>query len=395
MWTDRILFGALALLALSRLAHPSATARTIGVAVVLMAIAAEGYRYARRHPIGRALGSVAFLIGWVSSPLLALIALVVAERLTKPRTTATHDAAVVPAPPRIHGAQDSPGPAVVPVAAASDGNEVTSSDLTGFARHFLTLKAAAAAGEYTKGFDSPFVSPYGDGVIPLLVEEQGREVAVYVEAGPWDSAKVEDFLKWLALLRSSDRNELDVRVESDAPVPATARFYAGRSPAIEFELMALLQLRWVPYERFGPDNAQTLARLAQEYLGRELTPDLEGLQALDALIVEDLGSAGHPVLPATHLLAGSFFGEVLIALYGGEWVVQGDHASDISVRVTSPRGDADANVFGKIAKLVRNGIEDSTAAMAESIGEPGSGGVRSPSMLSSRGSVIIAALHGE
>lgn len=73
--------------------------------------------------------------------------------------------------------------------------------------------------------------------------------------------------------------------------------------------------------------------------------------------------------PSTVLLIGSFFGEALIKDLAGEWTVRGRTTSDVSVEIVTAKGTVEANVFGKATKLLRNGIEDSLAAMAVSIRE--------------------------
>jgi hypothetical protein len=69
------------------------------------------------------------------------------------------------------------------------------------------------------------------------------------------------------------------------------------------------------------------------------------------------------------LLLGGVFGEELIARYGGGWMVGADDPDDSVVAIPTPRGTLKVNVFGKIKKLFRHGIEHSTAAMAAGLAD--------------------------
>jgi hypothetical protein len=146
------------------------------------------------------------------------------------------------------------------------------------------------------------------------------------------------------------------------------RFYSGRSPRVAFELLGLLHIRLFEQADFGRENAATLGRLAKEYLDVGLGDGIDGLEALDQVVVELLRPSG-PILASTVLLLGSYFGEALIAAYGGRWSVRGPTTGGVSVEIVSPAGTMNADVFGKVQKLYANGMEDSTAWMARSIGK--------------------------
>jgi hypothetical protein len=61
---------------------------------------------------------------------------------------------------------------------------------------------------------------------------------------------------------------------------------------------------------------------------------------------------------------GSPFGEEFVARYRGGWIVGADDPEDAVVGIPTPRGTLKVNVFGKVKKLFRHGLEHSTAAMA-------------------------------
>ncbi len=114
-----------------------------------------------------------------------------------------------------------------------------------FAHAHLALKIAAEAKDRLKALGVPFSSPYGEGTIPILLDDSGTELGLYVEAGPWDRYKEERCRQWLALLRSSDRDDLAIEIRSDVPVPDAVSFYARRTPRVLFELAGLANVTWL------------------------------------------------------------------------------------------------------------------------------------------------------
>jgi hypothetical protein len=212
----------------------------------------------------------------------------------------------------------------------------------------------------------PFHSIYGEGVVPLLVDDGEARRGIYVDVVPWTPAAKEECLRWLGLLRASELEDLAMEIRSDGPVPADITFFSGRSPRIDFELLGLLQVRVFGHAGFAAANATNLRRLSAEYLDLQLRDGQAGLQDLDRLVVEVLRADGH-ILPSTILLLGCFFGEALGRMHGGRWNVAGPTSDQVTVEVATPGGVLAANVFGKVTKLFHNGIEDSTYAMALAI----------------------------
>jgi hypothetical protein len=235
------------------------------------------------------------------------------------------------------------------------------------AQSLLAVKVAAEAGQKVKALHTPFASVYGNGVVPVLLETEGREKGIYTKGGPWNWPAKERCLRWLGLLRASDREDLEVEIRSEAEVPELVTFYAGNTPRAVFELVGLLQFRWAVPE-FARENAATIRRLATQYLGLELGQGEAGLEALDRLVVETLRADDH-VLPSSVILLGSLFGETLIERHGGNWLTRGEDIEEVVVELRSAAGVIEANVFGKVLKLFRNGMEDSTLWMARSIAE--------------------------
>jgi len=403
-----LVFGAFCVVAVSRLLASGVSVRTVGHVVALLLIAWLGYRAASSDRLSPAWGIVAFVVGWFWMPvvpLAALWALSVRKKSTD-RVEATKPQNVAkevdrsdpsPRPPRVSASE--PGglglwlltlKAVVlalwdfcvrrirkrRVVAAkakkerdkSETPRVSPGDVAAFQQQLLTLKVAAEYEGKVKAFNAPLSSVYAEGVIPLLVEVGGRERGIYVESGEWDWPARQRCLRWLGALRTSDREDLEVEIRSEEVVPEAVSFYTAKSPRVLFELVSFLQFRWVGISDFGAQNAQTLRRLAAEYLEREVAEGEQGLETLDRLVVDLLRPAGQ-ILPSTLILIGSFFGEVLIARNGGRWLVRGDDLDDVAVEIASSAGTIEANVFGKVVKLFQNGMEDSMAFMARSIGE--------------------------
>ena len=132
------------------------------------------------------------------------------------------------------------------------------------------LESKLAAGEYAgrvKQGHVAFSSPCGSGQVPLLVEIGGRERGIYVETGTWDWPAIDRCHRWLAVLRASERRDLDVDVRSVEPVPEAVSFYLQKSPRVLFELAGLAACRWVGVAGFAAQNAAALRRLAREHLG--------------------------------------------------------------------------------------------------------------------------------
>ncbi len=346
---NALVFGGFALLALSRLATLTVGARTVGHVAALLIIAFLGYRYASSGHLSRGWGILAFVAAWFWMPVVPLVALwsLGAIRPKQNAAMATKQR------------QDS--------GRARAG--VVPPDLAGFSNAHLTLKLAAEdyAGQ-VKAFHAPFASVYGDGVVPLLVEQDGRERAVYVEGGPWDWPAKERCYRWLAGLRTSEREDLEVEIRSADPVPEVVSYYTGNTPRVVFELAGFVNFAWVNVADFAERNVATLRRLAHEFLDLEIGEGQAALESLDRLVVDALRPGGH-VLPSTIILLGSLFGQMLIIQYGGRWLVQGDDMDAVVVEVSSPAGIVEAYVFNKIIKLFNNGLEDSTAFMARSLGD--------------------------
>jgi hypothetical protein len=234
-------------------------------------------------------------------------------------------------------------------------------------RTLLALKLATGefAGKRYR-LDAPFHSVYGEGVVPVLVDDDGGRCGIYVDVAPWTPTAQEECLRWLALLRTSELEDLPVEVRSDAPVPPELAFFSGRAARIVFELVGLLQVRLFRDPGFAAANAANLKRLSAEYLGFDLRDDRDGLDDLDRLVVEVLRPEGH-ILHSTVLMLGCFFGEALVRHLGGRWNVAGPTAEDVTVEVPTSGAVVAANVFGKVVKLFHNGLEDSTRAMALAI----------------------------
>ncbi|GIK83297.1 MAG: hypothetical protein BroJett024_44020 [Alphaproteobacteria bacterium] len=346
---NAVVFGGFALLALSRLASLTVSARTVGHVAALLLIALLGYRYASCGSLSRAWGIVAFVAAWSWTPVVPLVALwsFGALRARQNSVMATKQRQ-----------EDEPAQAgAVPP------------DLTDFSNAHLTLKLAAEdyAGQ-VRAFHTPFASVYGDGVVPLLVEHEGRVRAVYVEGGPWNWPAKERCYRWLAGLRTSEREDLEVEIRSADPVPEVVSYYTGNTPRVVFELAGFVNFAWVNVADFAERNVATLRRIAHEYLDLEIGEGQAALESLDRIVVDALRPGGQ-VLPSTIILLGSLFGQMLITQYGGRWLVQGDDMDAVMVEVSSPAGTVKAYVFNKIIKLFNNGMEDSAAFMARSLGD--------------------------
>ena len=233
-------------------------------------------------------------------------------------------------------------------------------------RALLTLNIATAelAGQAVR-LHVPFYSVYGEGVVPLLVGGEDTR-GFYVDVAPWTAAAREECARWLALLRTSDREDLRIEIRSDGPVPEDLAFVARRSPRTEFELLGLLHVRLPADAAFAAGNAATLRRLAAEYLDRDLRHGLAGLVDLDRLVLEVLRADGH-VLPSTLLLLGSMLGDTLVRGLGARWDLREVASNRVAVVRDSAAGPLTVDVFGKVARLIKNGIEDSTFAMARSL----------------------------
>jgi hypothetical protein len=233
----------------------------------------------------------------------------------------------------------------------------------------LLLKVSEEYEGHETTFGEPFASPYGEGAIPILVHLPECELAVYVDANPWTVATEERFLRWLGLLRTSNREELDVDVRGSAEVSERLKFYCTQSPRVLFELAAVPQVKWVDDPDFGPNNVAVLRRLLTEYFDWDVPDDVSGLEVLDNLVATEFLKDGH-VLPWTVLMFGSFFGEVLMSLYGGQWKIHGRTTADVTVEIPWAGGSVmEANVFGRVVGLLENGIEDSMSSMTRTIRE--------------------------
>jgi hypothetical protein len=228
-------------------------------------------------------------------------------------------------------------------------------------------EAAGASIEYGVAFTSPF----GDHIVPLLVIPRKAERAVYADANPWTTSTEERCLRWLGLLRNSDREDLEVEIRGAHDVPQRLRYYSALRPRVLFEVAAIPQVKWVETPGFAQENAGLLRRLAIEWVDVELREGIAGLERLDDLVVDVLREDGRGyLLPWTVFMLGSFFGEALVSLYGARWKVQGERVGDVTVEIEAAGGAVlEANVFGKVMKLFENGMEDSTAWMARGIGE--------------------------
>ncbi len=356
---NALVFGGFALVSIMRAVSAWPSARGMGHAVGLLVLALLSYVYASRGQRHRIAAILVYLVGWFRSPAWGLLCLFLLWLVAAYRRAAARLRREREEKELARRAEAGP-------AEAQLEGEGKVSDGGSMGRILLTMKMAAESEGKIRAFHASFSSPYGDGVVPLLIATEGGERGLYVESGPWDDAKEEACLRWLALLRTSDREDLEVEIRSDVDVSERLRFYTGRAPRVVFELLGLLHVRVFEQPDFGKENAATLRRLAPEYLDVELAGGIAGLETLDRLVVDLLRPSGQ-VLPSTLLLAGCFFGEALVAAYGGRWNVQGSRG--VSVEIASPAGTMDANVFGKVQKLFENGMEDSTAWMARSIGE--------------------------
>lgn len=347
-----LVFFGLAALAVSRLFTAGLSARTAGHVTALLLIAWLGFRYAASGRLSRAWGILAFLVGWFWLPIAGLLGLVTLGVLRRPENRSMPGEKKAPsdAPP--------PGGAVQTTLPRMEG---------GFGpESFALLLRVAEEYDRETEFGVSFASPHGEHIIPLLVQDDEGELAIYADAGPWTTATEERFLRWLGLLRTSNREDVRVEVRSEHEVPERLRFYGGQSPRVLLEVAAVPQVKWVDDPHFGTENAALLRRLAIEYFDLEIPEGIAGLEVLDELVVSRLRPDGH-MLPWTVLMLGSFFGETLIALYGGEWRIEGKQTGDVTVEIRHGDRVSRANVFGKVMKLFENGIEDSTAAMARAL----------------------------
>ncbi len=341
-----VVFGGLSLVALSRLLSAAASARTLGQVVVLLLIALLGYRYGKADRFLRIAGIIAFVVAWFWMPIVPLLALCGTCIWASKRK-----------------------PIAQPAAKSEPTQPALKQKLLPLDMVNATMALQLAGGEFdgkVRNMAVAFGSIYGEHSIPLLVELEGREHAVYVETGAWDNAAKTRWYKWVAALRTSEREELPVLIRSPTDIPDDVSTYAENSPRNAFELTGMMNVKWTDTPHFTELNAATLRRLAHEYFGIDLGQGLDALERVDQFVIERLGPSGR-VLPSTLLLIGSFFGEALIAELGGEWKVRGRSASDVMVEIAKNGKTVEGNVFGKAAKLLRNAREDSLAAMAKSM----------------------------
>jgi hypothetical protein len=313
----------LAVVALSRLFAPAASARTVGQVLALLAIVVLGYSLARSKRLGMVWSILAFTVAWFWMPVVPLAALWIAGMVSKNRNVVAE----------------------------------------------MTFVQELAGGEFRDGVKATYVgfgSIYGEHTIPLLVDVDGRDHAVYVESDEWTWPTKTRFYRWLTALRTSDRENLPVIVRGRHEVPADVSGYVEPNARNKFELAGLLNIEFTETPGFAELNVITLKRLAHEYFDVTLFEGAEGLAELDRLVIERLRPASR-FLPSTVLLLGSFFGESLIHAFGGEWQIRGKTTDNVSIEIQCPNGSLEANVFGKAVKLLRNGSQDSLAAMAASI----------------------------
>lgn len=352
VWLERVVFGAFAALAVSRLWLRPGGPWIVVEVVVLVLLAFYGHRYASSGLLSRVSGILVFLAGWFWSPVAALITLWIMAWLKRFHRRATVENQAPGLPVDVQQDPDFGGPQ----------SEAAAHEL---AQQALTLRVASEC--KVKRFHAPFSSVYGDGVVPLLVDVDGTERGLYVEVGPWEWEKKEQYFRWLGLLRTSDLEDLAVEVRSDTDVPADVTALTVRTPRAVFEVVGLLQMKWGSVAALD-ENATNVKRLAREYLEVDLSDDEQGLETLDKLVVDVLRPAGN-VLPSTLMLLSCFFGRVLLNRHGGRWLVNGEDPEQIVVELRSPVGRIEANVFGKVLKLYHNGIEDSTLWMARSMAD--------------------------
>lgn len=108
-------------------------------------------------------------------------------------------------------------------------------------------------------------------------------------------------------------------------------------------------------------NAQLVISIAENQLDTKIGFDREGVAWLDGYIQrqhEHGDPENHEGLIST---LGSFFGECIIATYGGEW-----KQTEYGWSVTFENGNA-AFPFAKVAKQLENGSDDSVLAMFDSM----------------------------
>ncbi len=360
---NALVFGAFAILAAWRLFAGALSVRSVLQAAVLVAVAGLGYAYAARGRLSRAWGILAFLVSWYWIPAAGVVALWTLARMKR----GEHEGRVRGAAPR---AASTPPP-------NSEGTRMPGMKIEGgLGAESLALLLQAGAEYEAAGasieYGVTFTSPFGDHIVPLLVTPREAERAVYVDANPWTAATEERCLRWLGLLRNSDREDLEVEIRGAHEVPERLRYYSALRPRVLFEVAAIPQVKWVEEPGFAEENETLLRRLAIEWVDVQLGEGIAGLEELDRLVVGVLreDDRGH-ILPWTVFMLGSFFGEALVSLYGGRWKVQGERVGDVTVEIEAEGGGAvlQANVFGKVMKLFDNGMEDSTAWMARGIGE--------------------------
>jgi hypothetical protein len=108
-------------------------------------------------------------------------------------------------------------------------------------------------------------------------------------------------------------------------------------------------------------NAQLVVSIAEKQLDTKIAYDREGVAWLDGYIQrqhEHGDPKNHEGLINT---LGSFFGECIIATYGGEW-----QQTEYGWSVTFANQNA-AFPFAKVSKHLENGSEDSVLSMFDSI----------------------------
>jgi hypothetical protein len=350
-----LIFFGLAAAALSRVFVAGLSARAGGHTVALLLIALLGFRYASTRRLSRTWGIAAFIVGWFWLPIVGLVGLWALGVVWRGENRAKEN----------EGASR-------PLVGGSVGETMLPNLTSGYGPQSFALLLAVAEEYEAKGIETEygvsFASPHGEQIIPLLVQTDEGEKAIYVDANPWTTASEERFLRWLGLLRTSNREDVDVEIRSKEEVPERLRFYCDQGPRVLFEVAAVPQVKWVEDPSFGSENTALLRRLAIEYLDLEMADGITGLEVVDRLVVEVLRPDGHH-LPWTVLLLGSFFGERLIAMYDGRWSIEGKRVDEVTVEVRSGERATQADVFGKVMKLFDNGMEDSTAAMARAMAD--------------------------
>ena len=164
-------------------------------------------------------------------------------------------------------------------------------------------------------------SPRGRGLIPLYLQEGGKDLFVELETNSWDEKSVEKVIKTAALLRNSEYKDARLELFSAHPAPEPVDFLLHRSPA------ALFQLYLSQVEPPDPESlAEAFREAAARYWEVDLDYTVESLPLTEEMLSATLTGGKNekekaPVLDVLVQGLGCYFGEVIRrnAPKGGSW----------------------------------------------------------------------------